>query len=125
MPHSAQTKTPLGTAFVLFATPSHALTAYQALDGKAFQGRILHILPGRKALNAVGDGAEGGDEKKVGLKGEREGKKKAEASKEFSWGELYMNVSRPACYCTCMSWRESTHPFLFSSERCRRLVYRR
>jgi multiple RNA-binding domain-containing protein 1 len=63
--HLPQSKTgePLGTAFLLFREPSEALAAYKALDKKSFQGRLLHILPGRakpgqaKDMSEVTEGA--------------------------------------------------------------------
>ncbi|KAL7412176.1 hypothetical protein BDY24DRAFT_370960 [Mrakia frigida] len=96
LPLSQQTHQPLGTAFVLFTNPKDALTAFTALDGRSFQGRLLHVLPGRAQLGVAGDGVAGvegaeGTVKKATLKDGRGEKKKAEASKEFNWAMLYMN----------------------------------
>ncbi|KAK7694281.1 hypothetical protein QCA50_001462 [Cerrena zonata] len=38
-------------AYVTFAKPEDAVSAYEALDRKSFQGRLLHILP---AVNRKG-----------------------------------------------------------------------
>ncbi|KAH7911872.1 hypothetical protein BJ138DRAFT_1100742 [Hygrophoropsis aurantiaca] len=78
-----------GLAYVTFAQPTPALTAYEALDKKSFQGRLLHILPAvdRKGKVQVDDG----DPKKKTLKDERNTKRKATAGKEFNWSMLYMN----------------------------------
>lgn len=37
-----------GFAFVLFNSETAALEALKSLDGTAFQGRLLHILPGKR-----------------------------------------------------------------------------
>ncbi|KIJ64334.1 hypothetical protein HYDPIDRAFT_112328 [Hydnomerulius pinastri MD-312] len=85
-PVSRQSK---GLAYVTFAQSSSALAAYEALDKKSFQGRLLHILPAvdRKGKFEV---VEAGDKKKS-LKDERNAKRKATAGREFNWSMLYMN----------------------------------
>jgi RNA recognition motif-containing protein len=45
------------SAFITFNVPINALRAYQSLDGKTFQGRILRLAP---ALPPIG---KGGDDK--------------------------------------------------------------
>lgn len=47
MPIDSLTKQPKGFARVTFMFPEHALRAFNQLDGHAFQGRLLHILPGK------------------------------------------------------------------------------
>lgn len=47
MPIDSLTKQPKGFAHVTFMFPEHALRAFNELDGHAFQGRLLHILPGK------------------------------------------------------------------------------
>ena len=47
MPIDTLTKQPKGFAHVTFMFPEHALRAFNELDGHAFQGRLLHILPGK------------------------------------------------------------------------------
>ena len=96
-PLSLQIHTPLdpatkqrkGLAYVTFTRSTHALAAYEALDKKSFQGRLLHILAAvdRKAKFEVleGDG-------KKSVKDEKNAKRKAMAGKEFNWSMLYMNV---------------------------------
>lgn len=73
-----------------FAQPSPALAAYEGLDKNSFQGRLLHILP---AVDRKGkpEALETSD-KKLSIKGERKGKRKAAAGREFNWSMLYMNV---------------------------------
>ncbi|KAH8101233.1 hypothetical protein BXZ70DRAFT_935079 [Cristinia sonorae] len=82
-------KTPKGVAYVTFADPTNAVAAYEALDKKSFQGRLLHILPAvdRKGRPEVVDA----DGKKKTLKEEKDAKRKGMAGKEFNWAMLYMN----------------------------------
>ncbi|CAF3456355.1 unnamed protein product [Rotaria sp. Silwood1] len=47
MPIDNLTKQPKGFAHITFMFPEHALKAFNELDGHAFQGRLLHILPGK------------------------------------------------------------------------------
>ncbi|KAI0053501.1 RNA-binding domain-containing protein [Auriscalpium vulgare] len=83
------TKEPRGLAYVSFAEACDALTAYEALDKKSFQGRLLHIMGAvdRKGNTAV----ERGTEKAQTVRDQRDEKRKAVAGKEFNWGMLYMN----------------------------------
>lgn len=78
-----------GFALVLFADPSDAVRAFQALDGATFQGRIIHIIP------ADAKREQGLDEfeiSKLPLKKQNIIRKKAEAaSNSFNWNSLYMN----------------------------------
>ena len=73
-----------------FTDPSNAVTAYQSLDKKSFQGRLLHILPAVDRRGRVS--VEQGSGKPRTLKEEKEAKKKNMAGKEFNWAMLYMNV---------------------------------
>lgn len=36
-----------GFATITFLLPEHAVRAYTELDGKAFEGRMLHLLPAK------------------------------------------------------------------------------
>ncbi|CAF1389231.1 unnamed protein product [Rotaria sordida] len=47
IPIDTLTKQPKGFAHITFMFPEHALRAFNELDGHAFQGRLLHILPGK------------------------------------------------------------------------------
>lgn len=89
----SQTHKPLGTAYISFVTPSHALAAFEGLDGKAFQGRLLHILPGRARPGQKEAGAEG-------FKVKQDAKQKEVAGamgsgREWEWSWLFMNVRLP------------------------------
>ncbi|KAF7352281.1 Multiple RNA-binding domain-containing protein 1 [Mycena venus] len=85
-PVSKQSK---GVAYVTFAQAASALAAYESLDRKSFQGRLIHILAAvdRKPKFEV----EEGEGRKKTVKGEKNAQRKAAAGKEFNWSMLYMN----------------------------------
>ncbi|KAG6866156.1 hypothetical protein C0991_008110 [Blastosporella zonata] len=89
IPVDITTKQPKGVAYVTFASPTCAVAAYEALDRKSFQGRLIHILAAvdRKGKVEVEE-AEG---RKKTVKDEKQAKRKAMAGKEFNWSMLYMN----------------------------------
>ncbi|KAG6844322.1 hypothetical protein H0H87_007806 [Tephrocybe sp. NHM501043] len=89
IPVDINTKQPKGVAYVTFASPSCAVAAYEALDRKSFQGRLIHILAAvdRKGKVEV----EEGEGRKRTVKDEKQAKRKAMAGKEFNWSMLYMN----------------------------------
>lgn len=84
-----KTGTKKGFALVLFAEPSQAVEAFDAMDGATFQGRLLHIIPADAKREA------GLDEfalSKLPLKKQNIIRKRAEAaSNTFNWNSLYMN----------------------------------
>ncbi|KAK2460406.1 hypothetical protein APHAL10511_007571 [Amanita phalloides] len=89
IPLDPTTKQSKGLAYVSFAKPDNACAAYEALDGKSFQGRLLHILAAvdRKSKFQM----EEGKGNKRTLKEDRAVKRKTTAGKEFNWSMLYMN----------------------------------
>jgi len=90
IPIDLNTKKGKGLAYVTYASPTDALAAYEALDKRPFQGRLIHILG---AVDRRGNtNAEGGDTKRKTVKDERMARKKGLAGKEFNWSMLYMNV---------------------------------
>jgi multiple RNA-binding domain-containing protein 1 len=90
MPLDSQTKKPKGLAYITFSKPDDALAAYEALDKKSFQGRLLHILA---AVDRNGKAkGDDGDGRKKSVKEERTSKRKADAGRAFNWGMLYMSV---------------------------------
>lgn len=112
LPVSNQTGSPLGTAFILFRDPSDALGAYKTLDKTTFQGRLLHVLPGRAKpgqevnMDGVLDGKvlgkvnTGKGEVKKGI----EAKRKEESARGVNWATLYMNVSPPTSALIIIRW---------------------
>lgn len=63
-----------------------AVSAFEALDGSIFQGRLLHLLPG-KVTKAV---AREVDLTKATFKAARAQQRKANARDETSWSTFYM-----------------------------------
>ena len=95
---------PLGTAFVLYRDPADALSAYKTLDKTTFQGRLLHVLPGRAKPGQDQSGVVGivnGEvlgKSKLGKGEVKKGvdaRRKEEGSRGVNWATLYMNVSHP------------------------------
>jgi multiple RNA-binding domain-containing protein 1 len=80
-----------GFAYVQYIEPDAAVQAYKELDGKHFQGRLMHILPAAAKKTYKIDEHE---LSKLPLKKQKQIKRKMEASSStFSWNSLYMNVS--------------------------------
>ncbi|KAK5003083.1 hypothetical protein LTR28_010607, partial [Elasticomyces elasticus] len=79
-----------GFAFVQFNDPDAAIEVFQSMDGKIFQGRLLHVLPAAsKRETTLDDFALS----KLPLKKQQQIKKRREAaSSTFNWNALYMNA---------------------------------
>ena len=79
-----------GFAYVQYIEPDSAILAHKELDGRDFQGRLLHILPASaKKSYKLNDY----DISKLPLKKQKQLKRRAEsATSSFSWNSLYMNV---------------------------------
>ncbi|KAJ5106327.1 Multiple RNA-binding domain-containing protein 1 [Penicillium angulare] len=85
-----RTETSKGFAYVQYHDADAAVEAYRALDGKHFQGRLLHILPAAAKKSYKIDEYE---ISKLPLKKQREIKRKmGSTSSSFSWNSLYMNA---------------------------------
>ncbi|KAI9771137.1 MAG: Multiple RNA-binding domain-containing protein 1 [Geoglossum simile] len=79
-----------GFAYILYRDPSPAVEAYKSLDGKIFQGRLLHILAASpRRENKLDEFAIS----KLSLKKQKQLKRRAEAATSlFNWNSLYMNA---------------------------------
>ncbi|KAE8149680.1 multiple RNA-binding domain-containing protein 1 [Aspergillus avenaceus] len=85
-----RSSTSKGFAYVQYVDPEAAVDAYKALDGKHFQGRLLHILPATAKKTYKIDDHE---LSKLPLKKQKQIKRKQDASSStFSWNSLYMNA---------------------------------
>lgn len=73
-----------------FATGTDAVSGYEALDKKSFQGRLLHILPAQDQRRLFQ--VEEGEMRNKTVKEEKQAKRKSLSSKSFNWSMLYMNV---------------------------------
>ncbi|POY72886.1 hypothetical protein BMF94_4047 [Rhodotorula taiwanensis] len=87
IPIDTKTGNAKGLAYVTFTQPADSVSAFKALDGTTFQGRLLHILP---AMGRAPKSANGQDGPKS-LKQERMEQRKQNAGQAFSWGTLYLN----------------------------------
>lgn len=106
MPVSHSTGEPLGTAFVLFRDPNDALSARKSLDKTTFQGRLLHVLPGRarpgqenvSGVAGIIDGKVLGKatEARGEVKQRQDEKRKADSARGVNWATLYMNADAVA-----------------------------
>jgi multiple RNA-binding domain-containing protein 1 len=92
IPIDPLTKESKGLAFVTYVQSQDALTALRTLDGKSFQGRLLHILG---AIDRNSNASAESSNKLKTLKEQRKEKRKVVAGKEFNWSMLYMNVGTP------------------------------
>ncbi|KAJ6101997.1 hypothetical protein N7486_004424 [Penicillium sp. IBT 16267x] len=85
-----RTETSKGFAYVQYHDADAAIDAYRTLDGKHFQGRLLHILPAAAKKSYKIDEYE---LSKLPLKKQKQIKRKMESgSSSFSWNSLYMNT---------------------------------
>ena len=82
-----------GFAFVQFQEPDDAVEAYLDNDNTIFQGRLLHIIPGRAKKDTTLNDYE---ISKLPLKKQKEVRRKQDATKAtFNWNSLYLNVCTP------------------------------
>ncbi|EOD47853.1 putative pre-rrna processing protein [Neofusicoccum parvum UCRNP2] len=90
VPLDSKTGKGKGFAYVLFENPEGAVRAYEELDGRIFQGRLLHVLPAAaKRDNKLDEFAIS----KLPIKQQRQIQRKAEAATStFNWNSLYMNA---------------------------------
>lgn len=96
MPIARDTKKSKGYAYILYLLPEHAIKAYEALDMKTFQGRLLHVLPAQEKPPSKEEDILGANGTKLSaVKKEKEKKRKNLAGNDFNWNSLYMSVS---CY---------------------------
>lgn len=78
-----------GIAFVRFSSTVDAVSAFEALDGAIFQGRLLHLLPGKlQKLDLPADQVE--SVQNSTFKATREKERRANAGDQTSWSTLYM-----------------------------------
>ncbi|XP_057365562.1 probable RNA-binding protein 19 [Daphnia carinata] len=90
-----------GFAFVTYVIPENAVRAHTALDGTAFQGRMLHLIAGKpKPSEEDDDDAEGTSYKKQKLKDQ-----KNKASSAHNWNTLFLGTNAVA---TLMAERYAT-----------------
>lgn len=80
-----------GFALVQFKAAPDAVAAFHAMDGEAFQGRLLHIIPGKAAEQApIPESSAAEAPKQAGFKAERDSKRKANAGDKTAWSTFFM-----------------------------------
>ncbi|XP_046390578.1 probable RNA-binding protein 19 [Ischnura elegans] len=84
VPVDWMTRKPKGFGTITFMIPEHAVKAYSELDGKAFHGRMLHLLPG-KAKPEEDESLEG-----LTYKQKKEKKLKNQAKSTHNWNTLFL-----------------------------------
>lgn len=78
-----------GIAFVRFSSPIDAVSAFEALDGTIFQGRLLHLLPGKLSkFDTAVDQAE--PVQNGTYKAARARERKENAGDQIPWSTFYM-----------------------------------
>jgi multiple RNA-binding domain-containing protein 1 len=99
LPMDNETRRAKGYAHVTFSICEDAVRALAGLDGAIFQGRLMHVLPGkpraRMTGNGAGNGAGGwvggeGDKGTSSFKRKREEEQKASAGSSHNWNPLFM-----------------------------------
>lgn len=104
IPLDKSSQQPKGLAYITFRSPQAAVDAYDALDGRTLQGRLLHILPAVGRLAKVRP-----DLTQSSLKSERLEARKQTGGKAFSWATLYLNVRFVLASSTPRLLRKLTH----------------
>ncbi|CEG66678.1 hypothetical protein RMATCC62417_03215 [Rhizopus microsporus] len=93
MPIAKDTKKSKGYAYISYMLPEHAVKAYEALDMKTFQGRLLHIIPGEEKPPTKEEEIVGVNGTKLSsVKKEKEKKRRNLAGNDFNWNSLYMSA---------------------------------
>ncbi|XP_047030277.1 probable RNA-binding protein 19 [Helicoverpa zea] len=92
MPIDPISRQPKGFATVTFVMPEHAVKAYSELDGTAFCGRMLHLLPAKtEKLENDDDDDEG-----LSFKEKKAKKLKAQAKSSHNWNVLFLGTNAVA-----------------------------
>ncbi|XP_030847248.1 probable RNA-binding protein 19 [Strongylocentrotus purpuratus] len=91
LPIDTFTKKIKGFAFVTFMMPEHAVRAYTELDGTSFQGRMLHILPGKEKKVEEETHKEGSS-----FKNKKAAKTKAQSGSSHNWNTLFISANAVA-----------------------------
>lgn len=91
IPIQSWDRRPKGFAFVVFLIPEHAVKAFSELDGTSFQGRLLHILPGKNKPKDEEDTDEGSSFKK-----KQAVEQKAQSGSSHNWNALFLGANAVA-----------------------------
>lgn len=83
-----------GFGTVTFVMPEHAVVAFSELDGHIFQGRMLHLLPGKKDKEKELD--EDDELNALSFKQKKAKKLKQAAGSSHNWNTLFMGQNAVA-----------------------------
>ena len=83
-----------GFAYITFVVPECAVMALTTLDGNIFQGRLIHILPARKARDSNTNREDSEDEidggNKSSFKKKQQEEAKRAANDDANWNPIYI-----------------------------------
>jgi multiple RNA-binding domain-containing protein 1 len=89
------TKSSKGIGFVLFLMPQDAVKAFNELDGKIFQGRLMHLLPAAAVQRKEPKTAN--DQKfQTEFQKRKEQKMKELSGQDFNWNPLFIRADTVA-----------------------------
>uniref|UniRef100_A0A1Q3G5K5 Acetyltransferase-14 n=1 Tax=Plutella xylostella TaxID=51655 RepID=A0A1Q3G5K5_PLUXY len=91
MPIDPVLRQPKGFATVTYVMPEHAARAYTELDGSAFAGRMLHLLPAKTEKLEEDSGDEG-----LSFKEKKAKRLKAQAKSSHNWNTLFLGANAVA-----------------------------
>ncbi|XP_038209851.1 probable RNA-binding protein 19 [Zerene cesonia] len=91
MPIDPILRQPKGFATVTFVMPEHAVKAYTTLDGTAFCGRMLHLLPAKTERVDNDD-----DDAGLSFKEKKAKKLKEQARSSHNWNTLFLGANAVA-----------------------------
>ncbi|XP_055350135.1 probable RNA-binding protein 19 [Paramacrobiotus metropolitanus] len=91
LPVDQMTKKCRGYGIVTFALPEDAVKALNALDGKDFQGRTLHVMPAQPKPEE--QHTEKKPAKESSFKKEKAEKQKEDSQKAHNWNSLFIGVN--------------------------------
>lgn len=81
-----------GFGTVTFVMPEHAVRAFSELDGSTFQGRLLHLIPGKSKDNDENNI----DTSKMSFKEKKELELKKMANSSHNWNALFLGANAVA-----------------------------
>ena len=79
--------------------PENAVKAYTQLDGTTFQGRLLHLIPGKAKLSEEELAEKEGislDNTTSSFKKQKSAQEKAKAESTHNWNSLFLGSSAVA-----------------------------
>ncbi|XP_041979316.1 probable RNA-binding protein 19 [Aricia agestis] len=91
MPIDPVLRQPKGFATVTYVMPEHAVKAFTELDGTAFCGRMLHLLPARTEKLEEEEGDEG-----LSFKEKKAKKLRETAKSSHNWNVLFLGANAVA-----------------------------